>query len=232
MRLSSFCLLGLMLVGCSNPGQTATTSAVVPLSQPHPLDIQAAKAFVSPKCNDLVSVPSMHNATVQNVQVQQHCGLVAEDVSTDAFRAQFATSNCQMPESPECNAAFVKMFVARMGLRYTAANWAQIRQTCDAYPDHCRADRKLEIVVLESHNRGVLAWYRTQAAELARRQQQVMERQYAMEEQRLLERQHEKRAQSARKRQAWKAFGDSFKRPATVNCTSTTYGSTTNTSCR
>jgi hypothetical protein len=208
-----------------------------------PALVQAKAAYVVERCRTKTLTdgptdgdpPSAQIVDAGGVEVRQGCGLVANEVYTTAFRARFAHEICGLADDAldePCEKRFAEMFIARLSERYASADWAAISRRCTAYPFECKTPHAIEAHLLASHNAGISAWY-----DGAQRYAQA--RQYAAYQQAMVAQQQLSVQRSAERRQFWvnvgnavSAMGKAMQSPPTVNCTSNTYGNTTNTSCR
>lgn len=163
------------------------------------------------------SFPAMQRVHAGAAIVQQPCGLVVAELSTDASLNRFVTAVCPGVAPDECSKRFVQMFLARLGERYPYANWQVITQHCEAYPVDCRQWLTLESWVLESHNATLIRWaqdsYRVRNAQAAAQLEAI----------------HREESQRASAFLAAVANGLS---PPQVRCTSTMMGAVVDTTCR
>lgn len=223
-RILTALVLGLL--GCAN-----YSHPVGPVPEPALLwyEQAAASAFVSPTCDGLPSIPQTHQIDVMGIAVVQPCGLVATALSYSAYKNRFDAESCQGIAPLACEQKYSEMFSARLSLRYPSADWERVEILCRAYPMECGNQVSLEEWVLESHNTGVDAWHSEQAKAHAKVQRQ--------QDQRALEAAQEAEAyEDERRRRVGLAILRGFQAATTpkptVQCRSTTLGTTTTTSCQ
>jgi hypothetical protein len=155
--------------------------------------------------------------------ITHRCGSVWVEISTDKARGEFLSTVCGGVDDESCGKIYSKMFLARLTERYTFADWTVVVRKCDAYPVECRDWGKVERWTLDTHNDEVLK--RAQRAAEATHQRYVEARQRAIAEQ-----QESNRKAMLILSGALDGLSAPYKN--TVNCTSNTYGSTTQTTCR
>lgn len=154
--------------------------------------------------------------------ITHRCGSVWVDISTEKARAEFLSAVCGGVNDESCGKSYSKMFLARLTERYTFADWTAMLRKCDAYPVECRNWGNVERWALDTHNDEVIK--RAQRAAEATNQRYVEAQQRAIAEQ-----------QESNRKAALILSGalEGLAAPQknTLNCTSNTYGSTTQTTC-
>lgn len=229
MRHLSLLLVCLIAVACVRDRTTPVTAAYQ--QQANDIELQAVSRLFAPECrrpyrvtpgNGLMYGPSMHvlhNKAGQ--QVRQGCGMVAAGMENPEARARFVESACHGMDDARCSEIMSKAFFARMGERYAHVNWSAVGRKCDAYPDQCANWDAVERWVITSHNEGV--W------EIARQMQADASVQYAIDRAQAEQAEREDKRAIGR---ALQGMSDGMKPKPTVNCTSTGYGNTVQTTCR
>lgn len=176
---------------------------------------------VNPQCDGQDSAPATMNVKPLGVYSRAHeqpCGLVVNEVRSPAYKAEFFEKVCGRMDDASCADKYERTFIARLAERYVAADLNAVSTRCTAHPIDCANMAALELWVLESHNNARRAQYDQMLSEATSIYQQDQST-YAANA----------RAANAA---AWQAVADSFKPPPQINCTSTTYGTTTNTRCQ
>lgn len=230
MRHAALPLLLVSFLGCGPSYRDVYYSNAKPTPTPEDRIYQTAMAaMVDPACRpgQEPSPPAVHVVTWKTVPVDQPCGLVSDEVLTRASLAEFVSKLCGGQASDDCSKRFTAMFVARLGERYTLADWQLVSTKCTAHPIECQTWRNVELWALASHNAAVIAWMNASVAQV-RAQENA---QLAQEAQIEFER---RQAEAQRRRDLIRAAADALgamSRPA-IHCTSTTFGSTTQTSCQ
>jgi hypothetical protein len=212
-----------MVAGCF-------TSAVGQVDEQRRVDIMQDRdvglsKMILPSCADDPAAPPQppsQRRMRENPSMMQSCGMVEAEMLSDAYIAAFVRDVCNGADSPGCAAKLHDTFIARLQERYTFTDWNAVATRCRAHPVECKSWLIVELWAGESHNDGVLAWSR------ARMEQTNAN--YAAAYQRAASEDADRRARFAG---AMQAIGNAMAQPAgpTVHCTSTTYGTMTNTTC-
>ena len=158
LRMSAASLL-LGLFSCGPNYRDRYYSNPTPIPMPEDRIYQPAiAAMVDPACTpgQRPSPPAIHVARWNNVSVNQGCGLVSDEVLTQASHAEFVDKVCAGQDGDDCSKRFIAMFVARLGERYTLADWQFVSNKCTAHPIECQTWRNVELWALDSHNTAVI----------------------------------------------------------------------------
>lgn len=182
-------------------------------------------ALVVPLCSD--DVKQGGTGTVVREGIEHRCGSVWFDISAPKVSDDFLRSICGGVDDEKCGEAYSKMFMARMAERYTLADWSFVLRKCDAYPIECKNWGQVELWTLDSHNDAVFARARSAA--------EATDQSYREAHQRAIA------AQQESNRRALLILAGAldglsapyrYQNQTRLNCTSSTFGNTTQTSCR
>lgn len=206
-----------------------------------PISKQSARAFIAEDCANNGARPSAgdppatHRVDVGSDKVDQHCGLVFNEVFSDRYVAAFTREVCGATDgvaTEACSERLVKTYVARLSERYAGADWVAVNNKCTAYPIECRDGRALERILLASHNASVLAWHdqAVYSARLGAYRAQADAQ--AADNQATARGEAEDRARAQGIGAAMQTLGKSLAPPPTINCTSNAVGASTVTTCR
>jgi hypothetical protein len=226
----------------NNVGKTRNTPAPQPgpTQEEEQLLASVNAAYVSPQCvrvaegppdTEVADAAEATASSDQGATAEQQCGLIAPDVTSWAFVADFITSVCHETAeavSPACSARYSEMFIARLAERYAMADFAVVSQKCTAYPKECQQFRFIEVWVIYSHNARLYAWYQQQLEQL-RMQRQAEALAARQEQERVEQANAEKRARVIRAIAAGLA---GMANAGGTQCTSVNMGNITTTSCR
>ena len=117
--------------------------------------INQAAAKAQAKADQLLRDKTAARACSNPQRVDTRCGLITNILASDAYRERFKAEQCGKLDEAACEDRYSRMVRARLELRYTEADFAQVVRVCDAQPGSCDSLPTFEERILESHNRSV-----------------------------------------------------------------------------
>lgn len=166
-----------------------------------------SKMFIDPTCD--------HNKDPKHFE--DSCGIITYNEYDNS--GKFFTEYCKPKkiDGRQCGDIFAKQLTNRLALRYPLADGSDISTWCNANVKDCGFENaenasNIEVQLLKSHNKNVLALAKNRMKQLQNEDnQESYERRKAVSE-------------------SLRSFGDSMSRP-TINCKSNTVLGYTNTTC-
>lgn len=213
-------LICLALAGCvSERNVEIETSRQHEVDRIHGL---AVSKLVMPECNNAkrapgdYSPPSTHQVQSGTMTVSQPCGLISVEMMSDLELTKLVATLCTGISQAACGNRVQETFFARLRERYGFTDWAAVSNRCTAYPIDCKW-MNIELWAIESHNAAVVQWAQQSYRQTNERYQEEFDKAYAAEEE--------------QRRRALSAFATAITPPPSVQCTSSTIGTTTTTNC-
>lgn len=83
------------------------------------------------------------------------CGLISDNYEIKFV--EFKKQNCKGLNTKSCQNKFTASLNAQAFLRYTYANFKKIEVECTAFPGDCSTFQKIELKMLDSHNKAIIS---------------------------------------------------------------------------